>query len=168
MSRLARFRARIRRFVRRPFGQKSLVLEAYALLFVARMAVLALPFKRVLAWSGVQGVEMEAVEVDRRVLQQVYWAITTASRYGWWNCLCLTQALAAKAMLRRRGLRSTMYLGLTRPGSTKFSAHAWLRCGQTIITGAEGRRQFTVIAKFTELAGPAESSRVESVYADSP
>lgn len=150
MPTLERMLDRVRRFRKRPIEHRLLVLEAYILLFLARMAVLILPFKWVAKWSGVQGTEMEPVEVDAKDLRKVYWAVTTASRYGWWNCLCLTQALAAKAMLRRRGLRSTMYLGLTRPGDSTFSAHAWLRCGQSIVTGAEGRERFAVIAMFTE------------------
>lgn len=138
------------RFLKRPLWQKKLVLEAFALLFLARAAVLALPFKWVANWSGVQGLEDCLEEPPEETLRQVRWSIITASRYGWWNCLCLTQALAAKAMLRRRGHRSTMYLGLTRPGEKKFAGHAWLKCGNVILTGGEEHPEFHVIAKFTE------------------
>jgi hypothetical protein len=53
-------------------------------------------------------------------------------------------------MLRRRGAASTLYLGLAKDRETQLQAHAWLRCGERILTGQRGMAGFTVISTFAE------------------
>ena len=47
------------------------------------------------------------------------------ARHTWWRSMCLEQALAGRWMLRRRGIPSTMYVGMAKRGGN-FIAHAWL------------------------------------------
>lgn len=61
---------------------------------------------------------------------------------------CLAQAIAAQAMLRRRGIASTVYLGLAREARYGLGAHAWVRSGGMILTGRAGHRRFHVVATF--------------------
>jgi hypothetical protein len=61
----------------------------------------------------------------------------------------LVQALAAKIMLTRRGICSTLYLGAAKAGEG-LAAHAWLRSGSVIVTGGPGRERFTVISTFAD------------------
>jgi hypothetical protein len=49
-------------------------------------------------------------------------------------------------MLRRRGIHSTLYLGVDR--ATGFDAHAWVRVGRVIVTGAPEHRRFSVVSTF--------------------
>jgi hypothetical protein len=55
-------------------------------------------------------------------------------------------------MLARRGVSCTIYLGLQKGGDRgdPLSAHAWLRSGRTVLTGAEGVKlsSYTVISMF--------------------
>ena len=53
-------------------------------------------------------------------------------------------------MLRRRQIQSTLYLGLAKDASQSLQAHAWLRCGEDIITGKAGHERFSVISSFAE------------------
>lgn len=137
----------VSRFLRRPRWQKFLLLESYIFLFGARVLVVALPFKYVSRLVGVKG-ESPSEKLASELPLQVRWSVTTASRYAFWNTLCLTQALAAKFMLNRRGLKSTLYLGTTRPSEGQFVAHAWVRCGDLIVTGEKGHEDYTVVACF--------------------
>jgi hypothetical protein len=75
-------------------------------------------------------------------------AVQRAARNLPWECQCLVQAVAGKAMLRRRGLPSTLYLGVAKDEDAKLCAHAWLRCGNVILTGREGADRFTVVSTF--------------------
>jgi hypothetical protein len=54
-------------------------------------------------------------------------------------------------MLKRRRIAATLYLGVAKDENKaeKLAAHAWLRCGDVILTGAHGHRQFTVVAMFS-------------------
>jgi len=62
----------------------------------------------------------------------------------------MLQAMTGKVMLRRRGIPGTLYLGLAKDGDSALSAHAWLRCGERILSGGPTHDQFTVIAHFAE------------------
>jgi hypothetical protein len=48
-------------------------------------------------------------------------------------------------MLRRRGIRSTLYLGVARDPIT---AHAWLRVGALNVTGGQDVARYAVVASF--------------------
>lgn len=60
---------------------------------------------------------------------------------------CLGQALAAAAVLRRRGCDVRMYLGTTAP-TDGFAAHAWLCSEGVVVTGAREAEAFTAVASF--------------------
>ncbi len=64
-----------------------------------------------------------------------------------WESKCLVRALTAQRMLVKKGIRSTMYLGV-REKEGKMQAHAWLRVGKYIITGGDVYKGFTVVDKF--------------------
>ncbi len=67
----------------------------------------------------------------------VRWAITAvAARFP--SATCLVQALAADAILRRRGLTSELRIGVRVRGNSDvpFEAHAWVECGGAVVTGA--------------------------------
>ena len=65
-----------------------------------------------------------------------------------WRSMCLEKALAGKWMLRRRGIPSTMYVGMTRQDGS-FVAHAWLVGEGQTLTGA-GTTDYATLAAFRE------------------
>jgi len=85
---------------------------------------------------------------DRKTEVSVSRAILTMSRHLPWESKCLVQAISGKMMLRRRQIPSTLYLGVAKKEDGDLNAHAWIRCGDRILTGARGHRQFTVVASF--------------------
>ncbi|QJE73279.1 lasso peptide biosynthesis B2 protein [Aerophototrophica crusticola] len=90
---------------------------------------------------------------QEREVARIRWAVRAAARHVPWNAVCLPRAMAAKAMLRRRGIGSTLYLGVAlrpEPGvQGRAAAHAWLRAGAVVLTGEEHMDQYTCIAKFS-------------------
>jgi hypothetical protein len=80
-------------------------------------------------------------------LQQIFQALTPYRLQS----VCLPQAVATQWMLKRRRIAGTLYLGVAKDETQpeKLAAHAWLRCGTFILTGAAGHRQFTVVATFS-------------------
>lgn len=123
------------------------LLEAVFWLALARGAVLSMRFKRLSPWLGPLGAETPTDDPAHQTeIRRVGSAIDAVSGYTPWHSNCLAQALAAKIMLRRRGIPSTLYLGL-RKDQTSLDAHAWLRAGATIVTGGD-IRPYTTIACF--------------------
>jgi hypothetical protein len=46
------------------------------------------------------------------------------------------------------GLPATIYFGLAKESENQLMAHAWVRCGESIISGKAGMERFTVVACF--------------------
>jgi hypothetical protein len=67
-----------------------------------------------------------------------------------WMSQCLVQAVAATWMLQRRRIPSTLYFGLAKDSDGKLIAHAWVRSGERILTGAKGHHDYRVVATFAE------------------
>lgn len=136
----------------RSWEERALVMEALVWLGLFRAAVLLLPFRRVIALLGLTEGETHA-EVDATLAARalrVGWAVRAAAARTPWQSACLGQALAGIAMLRRRGLPGTLYLGVARGVAAReeLQAHAWLRCGGGVLTGAGGHERFSVISAF--------------------
>lgn len=72
---------------------------------------------------------------ERQAALDVAWAVTRTATYLPLSTLCLAQALAARAMLRRRGIASLLHVGVARSRAAPFEAHAWLEAGGVEVTG---------------------------------
>lgn len=137
-------------FLRLNFYQRFLLVEAVMLTGLARMGVLTLSFRWIARVFGRQAglAGQEAAAANQELQKSVRWAISATSSRVPWNANCLAQAIAATIMLRRRGHEGTVYFGVLKNEAGRCEAHAWLRSGDVIVTGAEGRSGFTVISTF--------------------
>ncbi len=152
MRRIRRTRKIVGKFFRSSWASRLLLLEAAVWLGLARLALLLVPFRRLAPILGRKMAESPLEDPsDPDVLERVAWAVRVASRYTPWKTKCLTEAMAGKAMLRRRGLASTLYLGLAKGGDIGLEAHAWLRCGSRILTGGELMDRYSAVARFAEV-----------------
>jgi hypothetical protein len=123
-----------------------LVIEALVLLGLSRATVLFIPFKRVAPHLGAMQQETPLGEFDADA-QRVARAIYLVSRHTPWRSNCFAQALAGHVMLRRRRVANTLYLGVHKEGEL-FTAHAWLRNGDLIVTGRNGYARYVPIALY--------------------
>ena len=117
---------KLRRFLNMSHRHRLLLLEAALLLGCARLVLLTLPFGRMRAVGD---------------------AVTVAARTVPWNAVCLPQAMAAKAMLARRGQGSALHLGTKAEGGG-LAAHAWLVAGGEIVVGEAGIAGMAPLARF--------------------
>lgn len=145
MKRLAKFLV-LSRAEQRDLAEAALSLGA------ARL-ILLLPFRWLLRLMGLPlagaGCSSFALDEEKSAaVLAVRRAILRTSERLPWQSNCLVRALAAKMMLRRRGLPSLLQLGV-RVGTTReLFAHAWLRCGEIEVVGAEDSAEFSPIAGF--------------------
>lgn len=60
---------------------------------------------------------------------------------------CLTQALAARALLARFGHSSSIRIGVAPAGGGRFDAHAWVECAGRVVLGgtAESLARYSVL-----------------------
>ena len=149
------------RKLRRFFGMKTgrgLTLEAVALLAFFRIALHLVPFRRLATLMGRPMAESPATTSapERDQARRVGGAIMRCASHLGWARNCLAQALAGQLMLRRRGVPSTVYFGVALEGETELSAHAWLRCGEQIVTGRAGMERYKVISCFAPASDSPE------------
>ena len=122
--------------------------EALGYLALARVAVVVLPFRLIAPRLGVTHAETPPAGGLPPRSRGVAWAVAAAARRTPWRSGCLEQAIAAKAMLRRRGIQSTLYLGVARD---PVAAHAWLRVGDLNVTGGPDVARYSVVASFAAI-----------------
>jgi hypothetical protein len=151
--------SRFRKLRALSWADRWLLVQVFVMLGLARLTLLVLPFRRLAQHLGPLHGETSADAPPDHLVQarRVALAIARVSSYTPWESNCFPQALAAKFWLRRRGIPTTLYLGValnktevdgsTRPG---MEAHAWLRCGPFLVTGGRGHERFTVTANFGE------------------
>jgi hypothetical protein len=122
--------------------------EALACLALARALVILLPFRVLARRLGARMGETPEVVAISPAARDVGWGIGAAAARSPWRSKCLEQAIAAKMMLRRRGIHSTLYLGVT---SDPIAAHAWVRVGDWNVTGGQDVSRYAVVASFADV-----------------
>jgi len=140
----------LKRYGRISPAQRGLLWEAIAALAMARIALACVPFSRIAAWLGTAGAESPAtVTLDQaQAAEAVGWAVSALARRVPWDGRWFAQALAATAMLRRRGVDGTVSFGVCEGTSAGFEAHAWLRVGPLMVTGGAGHERFNAFTTF--------------------
>lgn len=124
--------------------RQLLVAEACASMLVARVLLAVLPFRRVAVRLGTfvpptdPRVQAQAggLDADRaRIARAVGWAVRVSAPHMPFRSVCLQQAMAAQAMLRRRGIASVMHFGAGKGDGKPIDAHAWLDAAGVKVTG---------------------------------
>jgi hypothetical protein len=132
-------------------ADRWLVLEAAALVALVRAAF-----------------RLTSFAATRRLLERCAWrrsdpphataAAATAARVGAATraaarrlpgTTCLVEALTAETMLRRRGVESTLHIGVRAPApATPLDAHAWLECAGLVVVGdAADLAQYRILTR---------------------
>jgi Transglutaminase-like superfamily len=103
-------------------------------LFVVGVARAALC---VLSTEAARKVAAKAATGATGSLEQMVWAVRVVSRYLP-GATCLTQALAAQALLTQSGFPSQVEIGVAKDGFRRLQAHAWVVChGQGVLGGQQ-------------------------------
>jgi hypothetical protein len=135
-------------------AQRAVLLEATVWLALARVALALFPFRVVAARLGevcppavaaarIAQLENGPGKVD--AAKVVGWAVRKMAGKVPFRAVCLQQGVAAKMMLKRRGIQSALHFGVA-PGIAGLDAHAWLNTAGAKVTG------YPVGNRFTELA----------------
>jgi hypothetical protein len=167
MARLRLIRRLLIRFRQIGWRRRALVSEAVLCLLAARSALAFIPFPRLARRLGRFVAPAEArhaaaaTPLDTANAVEIGWAVTRAARYVPFQAVCLPQALAARLMLARRGIASTMHFGAARGEAGPLDAHAWLDAAGVEVTGYPVAGKFTEIGCFVA-AGRMAGSRAGS------
>jgi Transglutaminase-like superfamily len=139
---------RVSAFIRLPFRDRLLLLEAVLALATASIVLRTVTFARLAKYIGrhmTQSPSCAPEPVEQQAMR-VRWAVDVAANNLPWKPVCFPRAIAATAMLKRRGIGSTLYFGVD--AARGLDAHAWVRVGSLIVSGAPVEPRFTVVSTF--------------------
>jgi len=157
VSRLRRMARKLRRFGQIGWRRRWLLVEAAVWLLLARIALLAIPFPALARRLGafvpptderVTLAGRDASAHDAQLAEEISWATVCAARQVPFRAVCLPQAMAARIMLRRRGVASVLHFGAARGRDKPIDAHAWLDAAGVEVTGYPVAAQFAEVACF--------------------
>ena len=90
----------------------------------------------------------EKDRIDENEVKKIFFTIRKIEKYAFWKTTCYTQAIAARLLLKRKGIKSKIYLGMTKDKNNKLLAHAWTKVGEKVITGGGNLDKYKVLYIF--------------------
>lgn len=144
MRRRRSWKSRVTRMAQVDWCQRGLLAEATARLITARIRLAVSPFRKVAPTLGNFVPPTDPRIAERRapaapdqahIARQVGWAVASAARHVPFKAVCLPQAMAAHAMLKRRGIASAVHFGARKNDEKPIDAHAWLDAAGVEVTG---------------------------------
>jgi len=131
---------------------RGLTVRAIMYAAVARFRIYFYPGNKLHRYLGElneeTGVEIPPIE-QRSYIKLVSNRVARVAHRVPWESKCLVQGMTAQRLLRRKKIKSTLYLGVGRDkdDNNKMMAHAWVRCGPYSVCGGTGE-DYAVVAKF--------------------
>ena len=128
---------------------KMTSIEAFVWSGFFQFALHHVSMKKLQPMFGHEGEETEIKSLsdsDSKEAHRISYVINHVCSHTPWESKCLVRALTAQRMLKKRGMMSTMYLGLAMENE-QMVAHAWIRCGDFYLTGGLGTK-YTIVSRF--------------------
>jgi hypothetical protein len=127
-----------------PWREKKLLMEAALDLLQARIGLRVWPARTMFGRLERPPARTPPPQSTLAV-EQVRDAVLAVSRHAPVRFVCFPQALAAHAMLRRRGIPSRLHYGVRRSADGQLRAHTWLEADGRTILGGETSALFSHI-----------------------
>jgi len=140
-------------YLKMPASEKALVVRIVIRLTKSRIKIKYKPFRELAAELGdKQGSQLPDITSSQLdYATRVGVLIGGVSKWLPFRTMCFEQALTASAFLKERGVGHSIHFGVKKNGdqSDQLEAHAWTTCGDAIITGKRGHRQYQEVAVFS-------------------
>jgi hypothetical protein len=121
-----------------PSVRRRELTRAVIVLAFARLALWLLPFRTLRSLMSRLGraTSSRKAATENAAVDHIARAVGVAARFIP-AATCLVQAMATQFLLGRRGVESTLRLGVTRAAAGKFQAHAWVECRDRVVVGGK-------------------------------
>jgi hypothetical protein len=151
---------RLFRITRHSRKDLSIFAEALFQVSIVRLTLWVLPYsywrklflKKNSSYSYPQSkLEMVSIEPSEwNKIKRVVWAVEAAGRRVP-SATCLTQALAAKSMLNRRGFSIDLHIGVAKGSNGNLEAHAWIEYARRVIIGGPETKRYNRLLVLEEI-----------------
>jgi len=133
--------------------------EAASYLTAASLAIRFVPFRRLIPLFTRALPCAEVTGPERmRAIADVRYAVLSAAALLPNRPVCFPRAVAAQAMLRRRGVGTTLHYGVNTAPDRGLNAHVWLTAGDEGVVGQEAAAQFPVLATYSNASAPVDAN----------
>ena len=140
-------------------SRRWLRIEAWIYLLLSRLAIRLIPFRK-LTWfferpaarPGLAGAARE------QLIRDVRWAIWSHARDQPERIVCFPRGITAQAMLRQRGVATTLYYGATSDSEKGLNAHVWVQDGELGIIGTRTNAGYKVLARYAAPSAEAAAA----------
>lgn len=127
---------RARKFFRLTSRERSLLVGSFVWVILYRGGLWVLPYRWTGKWTA-ERIGADGAVSNPEVVSEIVRSVSFASRYVPYAS-CLTQALAARRLLRRYGQNADLKIGVAKDNGN-FEAHAWLEIDGRIVLGKQRR-----------------------------
>lgn len=132
-------------FVRRPPGERLLIVHAILALMIAAIGVALLPFRWLARFAARPHAGRVAAGPDQ--VNRIARVIGSCAARSPLRAKCFEQGLVAVWLLRRAGYSATLHYGVARMDD-KVVAHVWVLSGDQPVVGCANRHAFAELARF--------------------
>jgi Transglutaminase-like superfamily len=141
------FMSRLRKFFLLPRSERWLLIKAAFLLGAIRIGLGLLPFQTL---TQLLDSVSKSSAAKRFSSDRIAWTVFAASRYVLGDRPCLTQALAAQMLLKRRGYPANLRIGVNRTAGKQLEAHAWVESEDRVVIGGGDLSRYTPLLVFDQ------------------
>lgn len=162
MSRMLRALRSAGAVARRDPALVWLAVRAFVLLVLMRGVITVFPLRWITRRLGEPQAETADAELppsQARDARRIAWVIHRLSPVTPTTSNCYPQGLAARWLLRRHGIPSTLYYGAAFDEADQLEAHVWVRAGAQFVTGGGVSRRFAPLTYYADHPGPAGGLR---------
>jgi hypothetical protein len=157
------WRERLHKFISLAPARRSVLVRAFVLVWIVRTGLWVAPFPLVRRstnrWARPRRRLASNPSQVAEQVDAVTEAVSCASRFVP-RATCLTQALATRILLARRGIESVVRYGAARGAGGKFLAHAWVEsAGRVVIGGVTSPNRYAPFPAFDTAAENQASHR---------
>lgn len=117
--------SKLRAFAGLSWSDKGLFLEAWLLLLALNVGLRLLPFRWVRGWADRAARVAEPRRDGGRQVERCRRLVATAAANHLPSTACLARSIALRAVLARRGVETSMRVGVQREDG-ELAAHAWV------------------------------------------
>jgi len=127
-----------------PLKEKFLIIEAYFFLFYYSFLIHFIPFRW---WECKVGRKMQPLNnreltyYQRDQIKKLKRSLIRANKLFFYFGKCFAMSLSLKKMMERRGIRSTLFIGIRKDEIGNLKIHAWLNFGNISIYGGKEAAQ---------------------------
>ncbi|MEP4147161.1 MAG: lasso peptide biosynthesis B2 protein [Halioglobus sp.] len=147
---------RLQKFIVLSPRQKLLFFRAWRLLAVYQLTLVCRPLKRITqALSHSNGVQPSSPESSdqQAVAAELGRLVAYAAVATPWPSRCLVQVLVVQRLMAEQHIPGQILIGVSPSAGGNeheetFGAHAWLQCGDLIVSGESGSEQYQVISSY--------------------